>query len=245
MSRPSVYLNEICQEILDCLNCTVSPSTVCRLLKRCEVTRKKIRQVAQQRCESLRGSFMAQTFLFERKMFVWIVETGSDARNHIRKYGYALRGERATTHRFLSRGKRINAIAAISSEGLLAFELKDHTVTGKSFYYFERGSLIPNMQPFNGENPHSIAVMDNCSIHHVSEVKQLFRNAGILLLYLAPYIPDLNPIEEAFSYIKSYLRKHDELLQCIPDHLHVMQTAFESITKEHCSSWITHSGYIY
>ena len=43
MSRPSVYLNEMCREIL---NCTVSPSTVCRLLKRCGVTRKKIRQVA-------------------------------------------------------------------------------------------------------------------------------------------------------------------------------------------------------
>ena len=65
----------------------------------------------------------------------------------------------------------MNTIAAISSNSLLAF---DHALTVDHFYGFVRGSLVP----------HSIAVMDNCSIqHHVNEVRELFRNAGILLLF--------------------------------------------------------------
>ena len=62
----------------------------CRLLKHYGMTRKKIRQVAKQRCYSLRGAFMAQCFMFSRDMFVWVDETGADCRDHIRKYGYAV-----------------------------------------------------------------------------------------------------------------------------------------------------------
>jgi hypothetical protein len=166
---------------------------------------------------------MAQSFLFQRNMFVWIDETGSDARNHVRKYGYALRGDTPTTHHFLSRGKRINAVAAISSEGVVAVDLKEHTITGDHFYDFVRGSLVPTMLQFNGENPHLIGVMDNCAIPHVREIKELFQNAAILLLYLPPYSPDMNPIEEVFSYIKAYLRQHDDLLQSVTN---VIKSAF-------------------
>ena len=61
-------------------------------------------------------------------------------------------------------GKRISAIAAIASDGLTAVELKTGSVNSDHFVW---GSLIPNMQPFNGTNPKSIAVKGNCSVHHV------------------------------------------------------------------------------
>ena len=84
--------------------------------------RKKIRQVALQRCDLKRGAFMSQALMFSREMFVWVDETGSDARDHVRKYGYALRVIRPICHRLLCRGRRINAIAAITSSGVLALE---------------------------------------------------------------------------------------------------------------------------
>jgi len=58
MDNPSMYLAEVCQAIQDVLGITVSASTICRLLRRCGLTRKKIRQVALKRCEKLRGAFM-------------------------------------------------------------------------------------------------------------------------------------------------------------------------------------------
>ena len=57
--------------------------------------------------------------------------------------------------------------------------------------------------------------MDNCAIHHVPEVYKLFDDTGILVLFLPPYSPDMNPIEEAFSSVKYFLQDHDELLQAI------------------------------
>lgn len=51
--------------------------------------------------------------------------------------------------------------------------------------------------------------MDNCSVHHVPEVKGMFMNVGIPVFFLPPYSPDYNPIEEMFSYVKTYLRRHD------------------------------------
>ena len=56
----------------------------------------------------------------------------------------------------------------------------------------------------DGENARSIVVLDNCSIHHMQHVIDLFVAAGILVLFLPPYSPDYMPIEETFSYVKYY-----------------------------------------
>ena len=51
-------------------------------------------------------------------------------------------------------------------------------------------------------------IMDNASIHHSSRVKRMCEAAGVLLIYLPPYSPDLNPIEEFFAELKSFMRKY-------------------------------------
>ncbi len=134
----------------------------------------------------LRGAFMAQYFLFTADMFVWVDETGSDAWAHIRRYGYALRGMRAVCTRLLSRGKRINAMAGIATSRLGAVEMTESSVNAEFFFDFARGCLIPNMLPFNGSNPRSIVVMDNLTVHHVHEIRELFTQSEILVLLLPP-----------------------------------------------------------
>ena len=80
------------------------------------------------------------------------------------------------------------------------------------------------MQPFPGDR--SVLVMDNCSVHHAQEMKDLLRDAGILLLYLPPYSPDYNPIEELFSYAKYYLKEHDEVAQALGDVTLIQKISF-------------------
>ena len=161
----------------------------------------------------------------------------------MRKYGYAFRGFRPVSRHLLARGQRINAIACMSSSGILAVESVQRTINGEMFYDFLCGTLIPQMMPFNGSNPHSIVIMDNCSIHHTHEVKDLLHQAGVLTLYLPPYNPDLNPTEEAFSYVKAYLKKHDDIIQAGISLVSVLQSAFDSISARECNAWITDSGY--
>ena len=243
LESPTMYLDEVVQEVKSLLSVDVSPPTLCRLFRRYGLTRKRVRQIAIQRSYSLRGAFMAHCSLFQRDMFVWVDESGSDARDHIRKFGYAMRWMTPTSHRPLTRGKRVNAIAAFSAAGVLAVEIVNSTVSSQEFFDFLRASLIPNMMAYNGTNSHSVLIMDNCSVHHTAEIQDLLRSVGILVFFLPPYSPDLNPAEEAFSSVKAYLRRHDTLLQSGAPLSIVVQAAFDSITASQCNSWITDSGY--
>lgn len=103
------------------------------------------------------------------------------------------------------------AIVGMSSDGVEAYELSTGSTDASKFLDFIRGSLIPSMRPFPDKNS-----MDNCTIHHVQEVKDLIENSGIVLFYLPPYSPDYNPIEELFSYLKYYLKEHEDLIQALP-----------------------------
>ena len=180
----------------------VSGATVCRVLKRNGFTRKKVQYVAKQRSIEYRAVFLAHAMLFNRDVFVWVDETGSDKSKSMRRFGYSLKGLPPVCHPFLVRGNKISAIAAICSEGLLGVELTNGTVNGEIFSDFVRGTLIPNMNSFDGSSSKSVMVMDNCSIHQVPEVIELLEDAGIITLFLPPYSPDLNPIEETFSSVK-------------------------------------------
>ena len=104
MENPTLYLAEICQHIHEVFALNVTLSTVCRLLRSYRITRKKIRCITLQRYDTLRGAFRAQCSNFSVDKFVWIDETGSDARSHARKYGYVLRGLTLVTHQLHTRG---------------------------------------------------------------------------------------------------------------------------------------------
>ena len=59
----------------------------------------------------------------------------------------------------------------------------------------------------------------------------------------APYSPDLNNIDEIFSYVKNFSRKHDPFLQVINNPTDVINSAFAAVAPQLCLSWIGHSGY--
>jgi len=83
LENPSMYLQEICQEVYNVLGKQVSSPTICRLLGRHGFTRKKIQQVARQRSIVIRAEFMARMQSYNRDLLVWVDETGSDRRNSL------------------------------------------------------------------------------------------------------------------------------------------------------------------
>ena len=98
--------------------------------------------------------------------------------------------------------------------------------------------------PFNGHNHHSVVVMDNCAIHHVPGIKEMIEEVGALLIFLPPYSPDFNPIEEAFSKVKGALRKMDREAEVLQDPEELVLAAFSTITPPGCKQWI-HNAKIY
>jgi transposase len=89
--------------------------------------------------------------------------------------------------------------------------------------------------PFNGTNPNSVVIMDNCSIHHLHDVIKLIHSVGALVLFLPPYSPDLMPIEECFSKIKHFLRLHEAVAQSVQDIKLLITAAFASARLSSCS----------
>ena len=70
-------------------------------------------------------------------------------------------------------------IGAMTHDGIIATDFHTGSVDGDAFAAFVRGSLIPQMQGFDGVAERSIVVMDNCSVHHTEAVTDLFREAGV------------------------------------------------------------------
>ena len=88
-----------------------------------------------------------------------------------------------------------------------------------------------------------IVVLDNASIHHAGDSVELIESIGALVVFLPPYSPDLNAVEEAFSSIKSYLKANEAVLQ-VTDNIEELLTAvFATVTPQQCQAWIKDAGY--
>ena len=165
-------------------------------------------------------------------------ETGTDRRNSLRIKGYSFRGKQT----LLLRGEHVSALCIMSVEGILSCELVQGSVNGDRFIEFVENSLLPNLMPFNGHNPRSVVIMDNCAIHHVNEVIDLVRQTEVLVHWLPPYSPELNPMEEAFSKAKGVMRAMETEMQVFGDIDIIVYSAFSCITLDNCQSWILDSG---
>jgi len=97
-------------------------------------------------------------------MFVWVDEPGTATRDAIWKYSYALCGMRSEYRWMLTRGKKVNVIAAMFSTGIVALDLiTADTVNGDKFFEFLRASLIPHHRYKTLEEFLNAPLIDACS----------------------------------------------------------------------------------
>ena len=118
------------------------------------------------------------------------------------------------------------------------------SVSGEVFSQFIELNLLPHLLPFNGSNPNSIVVLDNASVHYHKRVRGLINSVGALLLFLLPYSPDLNPIEETFSAAKSFLKANEVIASTSRDNENILLAAFGNVTPGGCIGWYKDSRFI-
>ena len=238
VKKPQLYLHELQQEICIQTGAYISVSSLCTFLKTNNFTRQKLCLVAKQHDDELRHQFFSDVSLYTPEMCIFVDETGSDHRDCLRRYGYGIRGKPPKSCQLLERGDRYSAIAAMTCEGIESLRVVSTTVDGDTFLDFIQRDLLPILMPFNGVNRNCIVIMDNCSVHHVPGVESIITSVGALVHYLPPYSPDLNPIEECFSKVKSCL-KTTELTHI--DHETAILAAFACVTSSDCQGWIKDS----
>ncbi len=136
----------------------------------------------------------------EARNFVFVDECGTHT-SLAPVYGYSPRGERVYLEVPRNRGPNTTLLASMSIEGMGECLAVEGATTRAIFETYIERVLARSLRV--GQ----VVVMDNLSAHKGERVRELIEGKGCKLLYLPPYSPDLNPIEEAFSKIKGLLRK--------------------------------------
>jgi transposase len=118
-----------------------------------------------------------------------------------RRYGRSPRGERLVASVPHGHWKTSTFLAALRCDGITAPCVIDGPINGETFRAYVEQLLLPTL--VEGD----LVVMDNLGSHKGDEVRKMIEAAGAKLLFLPPYSPDLNPIEQLFAKLKALLRK--------------------------------------
>jgi transposase len=150
-------------------------------------------------------------------------------------YAYAPKGQRAYGKVPRNYGATMTLIASLSLAGMGPAFVLDGAADGAAFEIYVEHILAPSLRP--GQ----IVILDNLSIHLSPRVRQTIESRGCHLLFLPAYSPDFSPIEEAFSKLKTFLRRQGarsrEALQ------NAIAQALDLITASDALGWFTHCGY--
>lgn len=147
--------------------------------------------------------------------------------------GRAPVGERAVCHVPGSRGSNISVIAAVREDTVLTWYPHDGAIDGDRFLLFLRERLVPTLRSSD------VVVMDNVRFHHIAEVAAVIEQAGARVLYLPPYHPELNAIEEAFSVVKGAIRRLEPRSIC--GLVDALKAAFGRLTQHTLRALVAHA----
>ena len=152
-----------------------------------------------------------------------------------RLYGRAAPGQRVVDAVPQNYGSSQTLLGALSVEGVGAPWLIEGAVDGQVFRLWVKEVLGPTLRPGD------VVVMDNLQAHKVSGVEEEINGRGARLIYLSPYSPDFNPIEQCWSKIKTYLRQAKA--RTIEVLMEAIKQALATITAADACAWFAHCGY--
>jgi transposase len=166
---------------------------------------------------------------------VFIDETWATT-NMTRSHGRCRRGQRLLAAVPHGHWKTSTFLAALRHDGITAPLVLDGAINGDAFRAYVEQFLAPTLAPGD------IVVMDNLSSHKVDGVRQAIERAGASLLYLPPYSPDLNPIEQLFAKLKALLRA--TAARTVDDLWNAIGQLLDDFSATECANYLANCGYV-
>jgi transposase len=168
------------------------------------------------------------------KELVFLDETGSHL-GYTPTHAWAPVGQRASATAPANRGENKTVVAALTLDGVGPLMRFDGAMTTARFEGYVRHLLVPTLR--TGQ----VVIADNLTAHHSPAVRAAIEQCGARFLPLPPYSPDFNPIEEAFSKVKQFLRRAEARTD--DDLRAATWAAFATISTADAAGWFTHCGY--
>ena len=131
---------------------------------------------------------------------MYVDETGMDTFLY-REHGRSPKGQKIYTKISGKKYKRISIVAGKNGKGIISPLQYDGTMDSELFEYWMENMLLQDIEK------ESVIIMDNARFHRKKELEKLATNAKCSVLFLPPYSPDLNPIEQFWSWLKRKLRE--------------------------------------
>ena len=149
--------------------------------------------------------------------------------------GWAAKGQRLHAKVPYAHWKTMTFIAALRCDRIDAPCVLDQPINGASFAQWVEQCLLPTLA--KGD----VVIMDNLSSHKRPAIRKIIRSVGARLLYLPPYSPDLNPIEQMFSKLKHLLRKAAE--RTPETTWRKIGALLDEFKPDECANYLVNSGY--
>jgi len=152
-----------------------------------------------------------------------------------RRHGWAPRGERLRLGIPHGHWKTTAFVAGLTLRGMVAPFVLDGPINREAFETYIERVLVLSLRPGD------IVIMDNLSSHKGQRVRDLIETMGASLLYLPPYSPDFNPIENAFAKLKALLRKAAE--RTVDGLWDAIGRLIKTFTPQECENYFAAAGY--
>jgi transposase len=168
------------------------------------------------------------------KRLVFIDETWAKT-NMTRTHGRGVRGRRVGGKATHGGWRTLTFLAALRHDRIDAPCVLDGPINGQSFRAYVEQFLVPTLAPGD------IVIMDNLGSHRGQVIRRALRAIGAKLLFLPPYSPDLNPIEQVFAKLKTLLRKAAE--RTVTATWQRIGALLDAFTPQECANYLRNSGY--
>jgi transposase len=155
----------------------------------------------------------------------------------IRRYGRCPTHQRLVDKAPHGHWKTTTFMAALRHDGLTAPLVVDGAIDGAIFLAYVRQHLAPTLRPGD------VVIMDNLSAHKVAGVQPAIEGLGARLVYLPPYSPDFNPIEQVFAKLRRLLQTARE--RTISALWRRIGNCVDAFTPTECTNYLRHCGYRY
>ena len=152
-----------------------------------------------------------------------------------REYGYGPIGEVVVGDVPKSRMKNVTIMACLGAGGIVAPDIEYGSVNTQRFVDYLKANVVPKLRKG------MVFVMDNASFHHAKAAIAVIEATGAIVVFLPPYSPDYNPIENAWSKIKKILR--DVAPRTYAELIAALKLAFGAVTASDAAAWSENAGY--